>query len=59
MIFIIGKNGRPIALTVRTEHVRKLVEEGRARIIKDCPRTVQIGGSKETDQTQEKSRNRS
>lgn len=44
MVYIIGRDGKLIAMTCRYGYVRQLLEEGRARITGDDPLTVKLTG---------------
>ena len=42
MVYVISKNGHPLMPTVRYGHVRRMLREGKAKVIRRCPFTVQL-----------------
>ena len=42
MVYVINQNGQPLMPTTRHGKVRRLLKQGRAKIIKRCPFTIQL-----------------
>ena len=52
MVYIIGENGQPLMPTERHGKVRRLLRDGKAKVIRRCPFTIQLQYSS-TNYTQE------
>ena len=42
MVYVISIEGQPLMPTKRHGHVRRLLKEGKAKVIKRCPFTIQL-----------------
>ena len=42
MVYVINKNGQPLMPTERHGKVRRLLRNGKAKVIKRCPFTIQL-----------------
>lgn len=42
MVYILDKNGQPLKNTTRHGKVRRLLKDKKARVVKDCPFTIQL-----------------
>lgn len=42
MVYVISKNGQPLMPTCRHGKVRHLLKDGKAKVIKRCPFTIQL-----------------
>lgn len=42
MVYVISKSGHPLMPTIRHGKVRRMLKEGKAKVIKRCPFTVQL-----------------
>ena len=42
MVYVLDNNGNPIMPTKRHGHVRRLLKEGKAHVVKRCPFTIQL-----------------
>jgi hypothetical protein len=42
MVYVLDSNGNPIMPTRRHGHVRRLLKEGKAHVVKRCPFTIQL-----------------
>ena len=51
LVYVLNKNGQPLMPTERCGKVRRLLRDGKARVVKRCPFTVQLL-FETTDQTQ-------
>ena len=51
LVYVLNKDGQPLMPTERCGKVRRLLRDGKARVVKRCPFTIQLL-SETTDQTQ-------
>lgn len=42
MVYVLDKSGQPLSTTTRHGKVRRLLKEHKARVVKDCPFTIQL-----------------
>lgn len=42
MVYVLNKDGQPLMPTSRYGKVRRLLKEGKAKVVKRCPFTIQL-----------------